>query len=129
MGYDSVLFPKKATQGKFGSGTTIILDPDKVKIAREFDADYHQLRARAEMGIKDPKERESFLKFLDERDEELDLLYNNFMHGGGKNITRMEYKRILRNPDNKDMLENAINIFNIDRKLDDLDPVFFKTIP
>ena len=129
MGYDSVLFPKKRSQGKFGSGTAIILDPDKVKITKELDSDYHQLRARAEMGIKDPEERKDFLKFFDEQDEELDLLYNNFMHGGDKNITRMEYKKIMRNPDNKNMLEDAIKIFNMDRKLDDLDPIFFKTIP
>jgi hypothetical protein len=128
MGYDSVLFPKKANQGTMGSGTAIILDPDKVKIAREFDADQHKLRTMIATGAT-PKDKKFMLEFLDDQDKELDLLYNNFMHGGGKNITRMEYKKILRNSDNKNMLENAIKIFNMDRKLADLDPVFFKTIP
>tara|TARA_R100000742_G_C4274408_1_gene94355 strand:+ start:946 stop:1911 length:966 start_codon:yes stop_codon:yes gene_type:complete len=130
MGYDSVLFPKKANQGTMGSGTAIILDPDKVKIAREFDPEYHKLRAKVEMGIKDPKEKKDFLKFLDEQDEELDLLYNSNVT---PDLTRSimdksMFKRIMRDPKNIELLEGEKRIFNTDRILDGKEPMFFKAL-
>jgi hypothetical protein len=129
MGYDSVLFPKKANQGKMGSGTAIILDPDKVKIAREFDPEYQQLRAKVEMGIKDPEEKKDLLKFLDEQDKELDLLYDSSKADLTRSVMdRSMFKRIMRDPKNTELLENEKKIFNTERALDGKEEMFFKAL-
>ena len=128
MGYDSVLFPKKVNQGKFESGTLIGLDPNKLKITKEFDSQYFQLRAHIGRTVKDPKERKKLLNYLEKQDNELETLYRSQGDVTKSGVDSTMFKKIMRDPENEELLKTAVKLTNDRRVLDEKAPIIFKSL-